>query len=137
FFHGIVTYLRPMESSARKIDMGVTSPWMEYIKVYPDAWSEFQKDIALKARETSKVTEYRRKVDGKLTKFEKTVIGGSLWSDAQEASTFVYPDGTYGKEGFEKWIVKKVPTMKGTKETYVLHPTLAKELTSVEAIAKY
>jgi hypothetical protein len=40
-FRGRVSYLRPMTSTQRD-EIGVTNPWLEHIKVYPDAMHPFQ-----------------------------------------------------------------------------------------------
>lgn len=117
---GRVSFLRKAEDIT-KINMGITKPFTELVKVYPSVWSKFQEKIADEVREavgdenlddfeedenfenspTSKVT--RKKSTG------KTSRGGALGSAAIAASTMVYPKIT---------IVKGEPVISKTEGIY-------------------
>ena len=111
--HGRVTYLRPLTSTARRIEMGVTDPLTKYLKVYPDVMSEFQAAAARRARE--EVSVRTMTVKGKVVEREST--GGVVWKKARGAANLVFPifdesgevvDVAYGQEAFLKYAVKKV-----------------------------
>lgn len=73
-FHGRVSFLRSLSSTARRDFIGVTSPWMKYMTIFPVAMSGFQK-----------------KTTKRLETEEKDLDTG-LKSKSREASNFVGPD---------------------------------------------
>jgi len=73
-FHGRISFLRSLSSSARKDFMGVTSPWMKHMAIFPVAMSGFQ----------NKITE--------LLETEEKKLDTGLKSKSREASNFVGPD---------------------------------------------
>lgn len=110
--HGRISFLRSMVTSANRMEIGVTEPWVKYINVYPDGLSEFQSLYVQQARE--KVVVSTRKIKGKLTEIE--VTGGPVYTLAIDAAKCVYPvfneagdveSGIYGKEAFDKYVVEK------------------------------
>jgi len=68
-FRGRISYLRiklPVEVK----EMGTAKPWLNYIKVYPDAMSETQASVSKKARANVVVRETQIKRDGKVVNFQ-------------------------------------------------------------------
>lgn len=68
--------------------------------------------------------------------FEKDYVEKGIYSNARQASLFVFPNGTYGTEGFEKFIVKKENRRLSAKEnkkfySYALSRELMNEFTQL------
>lgn len=99
---GRVSFLRKAED-IRKIEMGITEPLTELVKVYPSAWSLFQESQADEARSglsdadienmrlEDDIVEYDEEVLTKKSKPKKGGSGGILGSSAIAAATMVYP----------------------------------------------
>jgi superfamily II DNA or RNA helicase len=127
-FKGRVSYLRAMESSVEKIFNGRTMGTLKYFNVVPDIMSPFQ-----------------TKVYNEAFKLDTTGRQG-VYSNSRQASLFVFPDGLYGKEGFNKYI-KKTNTGKLVKkqklQSFSLTPLLLEEIRDsdetkmLEKIQKY
>ena len=108
---GKVSFLRPMMTTARRKEMGVTEPYTKYIKVYPSEMSEFQRKYALLAKEDDVSIEMRvRTKDGNYITKTKEMKGGAVGILARDAVTFVFPKlnskgeiigGEYGAKGFK------------------------------------
>lgn len=146
-WRGLVSFLRGVSTTAKKIEEGKSSPWLKHLKVYPSVMSKYQRKISM-AAEKDKVV-----VKGKGTTRE--IEGGALLKDARDAMNFVFPEGkvkAYGKEPFNHYIVKKkrrvakaVTGAKGTKTktssgeitTYSLPSDWAKELSDLKGLQKY
>lgn len=126
FFRGHVSYVRQMGSVASKRFMtsGKGKKWLKELDVYECCMSDFQKKVYYES--AKKVTTRQAKetlikeIDGKkieVTQVKRTkegetveiisAKGGSFYQFTRESSMFVYPDGTYGGEGFRKHIEKK------------------------------
>jgi hypothetical protein len=115
---GKISYVRMMESSAKRIEMGVTEPLTKVIKVYADVMSPEQSVAAQTAKENSKEEDIVPEGDE----------GGAIWREARDAATCVYPTFgdksdkvigyEYGKEAFEKYCVKKVTRGDKVIKTY-------------------
>lgn len=108
-----VSYIRSMINVERR-EIGVTKPWLDVIKVYPDAMSDFQYETWTRARD-----EETEVAGGRTQK------GGTALRLARDASNIVYPDidsdgnlkekGIYGPKAFKKYVeLYKV----GTKYRY-------------------
>lgn len=111
---GRVSYLRPMITSAKRIEVGQSKPWLKYIPIKPDGMSNFQSKVAAEAKVRVAVEKIKRG-----TKIiDRNIQGGPLMTFAKDASNFVFPDGTYGQEGFEKHCVKSVRNKKMVKGVY-------------------
>ena len=82
-----------------------SQPWTRYTKLVPLVMSEFQKSILSESE--SKKTIHIRKKNGKDVEIEG-VAGGAFGNFEKDASIFVWPDGTYGAEGFKKHIKTSV-----------------------------
>ena len=117
-FKGRVSYLKSMRSTVKKVfqDNDV-SDGLEHMVVYGDTMSDFQSETYKKAYEE----------DGKENK--------GVWANSRQASLFVFPDGTIGKDGFSKYVKKtavksvgKEEKSKKTKHTFSLSESLKKEI---------
>ena len=117
-FKGRVSYLKSMRSTVKKVfqhndfDFG-----LQHIVVYQDTMSEFQSETYQKA--------YIE--DGKENK--------GVWANSRQASLFVFPDGSIGKDGFEKYVTKssvksivKEVKSKKPRNSFSLSETLKKEI---------
>ncbi len=127
---GRVSFLRPMMTTATKIERGTKSPWLKYVTIFPDMMSETQAIYAKEAREA--VETKTIKVKGKVV--EREVKGGTVLKTARDAMNMVLPifdadgqviDIEYGPAAFKKHIVKQIKrrTKKGnsvTIQTYAI-----------------
>jgi hypothetical protein len=86
FFRGRVSYVRAMETGARPQPMGVQLPGYNTV-VFPCGMSPFQYDVYLRASQTVQGEPHQRFFDRQ-----------------RHASNFVFPDGTYGKTGFDRHV---------------------------------
>jgi len=139
FFRGKVAYVRQMGSVAKKVFMtsdATIDEWLDEIKVYACPMSDFQYKVynesLKKVNKTKKRIKFNK--DGTFANDvnkddEKTTPeGGSFYQFPRESGMFVYPDGTYGKEGFEKHVVKtKTATRKGKVMTDISY-SIPKEM---------
>lgn len=119
---GKVSFLREMITSAERIEMGTRTPWLKYIKIFPDAMSDLQAEYAEKASQS--VETKMVKVKGKMV--ERQTVGGVIYKLARDAMNMVLPifdeegvvtDIGFGPETFKKYIVKQ--TKKRTKKEQV------------------
>jgi len=112
-FRGRVSFLRPLTTTAKRIEYGVVEPLTQHVRVYPDVMSEFQAIAVQRARD--EITRKEQMVKGKLVVRETK--GGVVWKKARGAANLVIPvfnangeieDVAYGQEAFEKYFTKKV-----------------------------
>lgn len=119
---GRVSYLKAMESSVPKIFEGVHMGTLKHLLVVPDIMSNFQTLSYQKAHI----------IDTKNAK-------KGVYSHSRQASLFVFPDGSYGKDGFNTYVTKGTKTGKniytigenGKKQklqSFTLSSTLRKDL---------
>lgn len=117
-FKGRVSYLKAMQSDVKKVFMGVHSGDLKHFDVVDDYMSEFQStayDIAYN-----------------LDRDERK----GVYSESRQASMFVYPDGSWGKTGYNKYIIKRTQMQKvvgddGKKKatySYSMSPSLRNAL---------
>lgn len=99
---GRVSYLRPTQTEATIINEGTNKPWLKHLVVYINYFSEFQKKHYLIAEKRVKTENI--KFGGKT--IQREIVGGTFYEYARQASNFVFPDGTYGKEGYDKYVTK-------------------------------
>lgn len=107
FFKGRVSYLNAMTTNVDKKFVGELMGDLKYLKVVPDEMSTFQSDIYCEAYKKDKGENGEQK---------------GVYSNSRQASLFVFPDGSYGEEGFNKYINKTPVRTVGnnkTKNTYV------------------
>jgi len=93
---GRVSYLRALVSDVERVYHGVIY-WTEHQKIVPCVMSSFQAKVL---REASERKDVKKKGSG------ETGEGGAVRIHERMASDFVYPDGTYGKEGYQKHMSK-------------------------------
>lgn len=120
-FHGRVSFLRQMMTTAKREEMGVKKPFTKYVKIFPDQMSKWQAEGAEEALKTAVAIKKTGK-SGKKVEVE----GGEFAAKAREAANLilpvfgpkddpldpnVYPDFAYGKEAFAKYAVKKIKKM--------------------------
>lgn len=91
-FKGRVSYLKSMQSDIKKNFKGEHFGKLKHLKVVTDIMSNFQ---------TQKYNEALN-----LDKTEKQ----GVYSKSRQASLFIFPDGSYGEEGYNKYIKKAVNT---------------------------
>lgn len=127
-WRGRISFLRSETTTAIKQEQGQVKPWLEYIKIYPNGMSDFQYKGSTEARSKINIQEVKG------TKGRKTV-GGVVLRDAREASNFIFPDGTYGIEGFKKHCVRKVKGDSG--QTYQLDKETKDAIKTIEDLEKY
>jgi hypothetical protein len=116
-FKGRVSYLKAMQSQIKKIFAGHLSGKLKYFNVVEDKMSDFQTKYYEEAYEADR-GEHK-----------------GVWSNSRQASLFVFPDGTWGSEGFKKYVVKtKVSSLGGSNKSkktaydYYLGEELTKKL---------
>lgn len=83
---GYISYLRAMMSDVTRKEEGEMLGTLNHFKVYPVIMDKFQSKVYLEAKQ--KDDEER-----------------SIFNYSRQASSFVFPDGTYGKIGFEKNVI--------------------------------
>jgi superfamily II DNA or RNA helicase len=115
-FKGRVSYLKSMRSTVEKLfqENGDINDTLDHMVVYEDNMSAFQSEHYKKA--------YNDDRDGK----EKGV-----WANSRQASLFVFPDGSIGKEGFARYVSKtavKSLTGEKTKHIFSLSESLKNEI---------
>ncbi len=97
-FRKRVSFLRPMITSAKRTEMGVTKPWLKHIKIYPSAMSEFQSKHADSIMNSvTKEIRKHKNAEGKIEYRNINVKGGPMGIKARDAATFVFPEMKDGK----------------------------------------
>jgi superfamily II DNA or RNA helicase len=85
---GRISYLKTMTSEIRKVFVGEKIGNLKHFIVYPETMSRFQTEHYLEA-------------------YDKDSKEKNIFSNSRQASLFVFPDGSYGQEGFQKYVLKK------------------------------
>ena len=92
FFNGKVSYLRAMQSdTVKKVFVGKEEGELQYFKIELDQMSEFQGKYYKEAYEMDTSSDKK----------------SGIFSNSRQASLFVFPDGTYGSEGFKNYIIEE------------------------------
>jgi superfamily II DNA or RNA helicase len=115
YLNGRVSYLKGMQNEdVNKKFIGEYIEGLKYFKVDEDEMEDFQSKAYSKA--------YLLDVD--------TPGESGIYSNSRQASLFVYPDGSWGSEGFQKYISKKeIKTPEGKSIfKFTLTQELIKEL---------
>ena len=127
FYKGYVTYLKQTEDIAPAIyeeNPDYPSEFIDF-KTYNIPMAGFQKRTYLKSLKDKKVTIKRSKNPLEIIfQEQKQVVskeGGAFDKFALSSSIFVYPDGTYGSEGFKKNMVKGPRFKDKATETEILN----------------
>lgn len=84
---GYISYLRAMMSDVDRTEEGQLMGTLEHLKVYPVLMDNFQSKIYMSAKQKDEEEK-------------------SIYNYSRQASSMVFPDGTYGKKGFEKNIIQ-------------------------------
>ncbi|TFH07130.1 MAG: hypothetical protein E4H07_09465, partial [Nitrosomonadales bacterium] len=114
---GRISYLKAMTSEVMKVFVGSRGIGdLSHFIVYPGVMSAFQSGAYVNA-------------------YEKDKNDKSIFINSRQASLFVFPDGTYGADGFNKYIVKRRGGGGGLlnkkhegKATYALSSDLIREI---------
>ena len=114
---GVVSYLSSMKSDINKIFIGDKNVGkLNHFIVKTDKMGDFQTKYYLEAS-------------------EKDDKDKGVYSNSTQAILFVYPDGSYGKKGFDKYMTRKIKktiiTKDGKKKTlykYVMNNDLTKQI---------
>lgn len=85
---GYISYLRAMMSDVNRKEEGRLIGTLKHFKVYPVEMEEYQSKIYLEAK-------------------KKDDLERSIFNNSRQAASLVFPDGSYGKNGFEKNIVSR------------------------------
>ncbi len=104
--YGCVSFLKAMDSKVLKVMVGERMGSLKHYKVVPEYMSTFQS----KAYVSAYLQDKRER---------------GIYNNSRQASRFVFPDGTYGAEGFQNYIIEK--RGRGGK-IFRLSPSLRKEI---------
>jgi len=112
---GRISYLKAMTSEVKKVFVGKKEGRLQHFIVYPSAMSDFQSRAYVEA-------------------YNKDKTDRSIFINSRQASLFVFPNGSYGTAGFEKYIEERRGATRtiGRPEkkivTYTLADTLKKAI---------
>jgi len=101
-FLGKISFLKESSSSVPKEFMGSSIGKLKHLQVEPSIMSDFQTEHYKRA--------YSEDIGGKK----------GVFSNTREATLFVFPDGSYGKKGFEKYISYEESKIKNIPGKYKL-----------------
>lgn len=119
---GKVSYLKSISYEIKKNFIGEKNiSNLNYFIVDEKLMSKFQSEVCIGIFTNNKKDEEEDDKDEEISS-EKS---DAYYSASREASLFVFPDGTYGKQGFEYFITKSKSTLTGDKKTIY---SLKKEL---------
>ena len=111
-FKGRISYLKSAQTDVKKTFAGKTIGDLQYFKVVKDVMSDFQ----------SKSYDEAYKMDSE----EKM----GVYNNSRQASLFVYPDGSYGDNGFKKYIEKTKVSLVRQTTGWKIRPELREVLSS-------
>ena len=95
---GKVSFLMSMDSEVKKVFAGKTIGNLSHLNVVTDKMSDFQTEAYIQA--------YNKDMEG---------LKG-IYTNSRQAILFVFPDGTYGEEGFKKYINEETKSSFTIKE---------------------
>lgn len=98
---GRVSYLSSMDSDVKKEFIGKKNKETDKFPVCKDIMSEYQTEGYINAYKEDKKEKSKIKYKSDVER------NSGIYSNVRQASLFVFPDGSYGKEGFDKYINKK------------------------------
>ena len=108
-FKGRISYLKAMQSNIQKVFSGNPEGTLKHFKVVNDEMSDFQSQVYMQA--------YNDDSQGRK----------GVYLNSRQASLFVFPDGSYGSKGYEKYIEKR-KTRTGFR--YSLTSDMRKQITA-------
>ena len=114
-FRGRVSYLR-LKLPVVISEKGTSKPWLNYIKVYPDAMSSTQASVSKKARENIEIKETTIKKDGKTVKYRFDRSEDEFVRDKEGR---LIPDGT-GKAFLIPRKVEGGPLVRSARQACIL-----------------
>lgn len=103
---GYISYLRAMMSDVNRSEEGEKMGTLEHFKVYSVVMDQFQSKVYMEAK---------RKDDEER----------SIFNQSRQSASMIFPDGTYGKNGFEKNVIQ---TSTGYKFSANVREKLQKQL---------
>lgn len=107
---GRVSFLEQMVTDVPRRDMGDIKGFTKHIKLVHLPIDKFQEEAYLRAEKIDKASKNTGKKDTiKPSDIRKKAITVA-WQTSRQAINFVFPDGSYGKAGANKWL--KDPTFK-------------------------
>lgn len=92
YLHGRVSYLQAMKSEIKKKYVGNLD--LKYFNLFSMVMDEFQMETYMKAYALDTEQTDKNKKKG-------------VYNESIQSSLFVFPDGSYGKKGFEKYLKKE------------------------------
>jgi len=108
-FKGKISYLDAAYSNIDKKYIGTPIGSLKHFNVFENIMSEFQTKYYNEA--------YRKDVSNK----ENEDVKSSFFTNARQASLFVFPNGTYGREGYTKYVSKKKRQVFGAENDQVYY----------------
>jgi len=108
-FNGMVSYVRQMESSVRKLFEGTVASNMQKLKTVRHKMISPQQEAYLEAwsRDTKSSKKIDQIDDANDDDEEESTQADSLYEKSRQCSLMCFPDGSYGKEGINSktWIL--------------------------------
>ena len=108
-FYGMVSYVRQMESSVRKLFEGTVASNMQKLKTVRHKMISPQQEAYLEAwsRDTKSSKKIDQIDDANDDDEEESTQADSLYEKSRQCSLMCFPDGSYGKEGINSktWIL--------------------------------
>ena len=108
-FYGMVSYVRQMESSVRKLFEGTVASNMQKLKTVRHKMISPQQEAYLEAwsRDTKSSKKIDQIDDSNDDDEEESTQADSLYEKSRQCSLMCFPDGSYGKEGINSktWIL--------------------------------
>ena len=101
YFKGRVSYIKTIQSDIKKVFIGETVGKLKFLKVYEDFMSDFQTNIY--AQTFRKEKDLETKLDKVIDEddIDDDSKKNSIYTDSRFASLCVFPDGSFGSQGFE------------------------------------
>lgn len=103
YFAGRVSYLKVAPSDVKKEFVGGLHFGMKHFITYPVDMGEEQQKGYNKAFELDSSKEKKQ----------------GIYPNSRQATLFVFPDGSWGKDGFKKWIIKEKKPIIGETNKFV------------------
>ena len=107
YMKGRISYLLSMKSDVKKKFIGELMDGINHLILYPNNMSDFQSNIY-------KQSYIKDKTDKE-----------GIYNNCLQATLFVFPDGSYGQEGFNKYVIKR--PQKNNVFTYTIQNSLLTE----------
>ena len=119
YLKGIVSYVRSMTENIKAINEGVvdTTDGMRFMKTVLLDMEDFQQSVYMPAFKQESKTLAKLNMDELDIDIEDNESKeNKLWLNSRQASLFVFPDGSIGTKGEEKYLISDGVTFKVTSE---------------------